>query len=301
MTDVLRPTGCVALVPCYNEGENARALVSTLSRAGALDVVLIDDASDDPDSRAVLFDLQTQPNVRVMRAPERRGKVAGIIAAMRTLDDGVGAVITIDCDVETSVASIEAVLDEIGRSDLVLVNALPLPLNRTFWERGAVFSALRHARLRDQLLDRYPALCTNGRLLGMSRRMVEAILLSNVPRHTEDAHFMLVCLHEGFSYALRSDAVVRFRAPQTPADYLKQTDRYAQGRELLAQRWPKSDLARYYDLQASDALRTAIEQAVRDPLGALAFGALLGAKVMRRGKPIELGGWPVASSTKVLR
>lgn len=301
MTDVSRPTGCVVLVPCYNEGENARTLVSTLSGAGALDVVLIDDASDDPASRAVLFDLQTQPNVRVMRAAERRGKVAGIVAAMRTLDDGIGAVLTIDCDVETSVASIEAVLDELSRSDLVLANALPLQLNRTFWERGAVFSALRHARLRDQLLDRYPALCTNGRLLGMSRRMVEAILRSNVPLHTEDAHFMLVCLHEGFSYALRSDAVVRFRAPQTPADYLKQTDRYAQGRELLAQRWPQSDLTRYYDLRATDAFRTALEQAVRDPLGALAFGALLGAKVMRRGKPIERGGWPVASSTKVLR
>jgi hypothetical protein len=100
---------------------------------------------------------------------------------------------------------------------------------------------------------------------------------------------------------LRSDAVVRFRAPQTPADYLKQTDRYAQGRELLAQRWPQGDLARYYDLRATDAFRTAVEQAVRDPLGALAFGALLGAKVLRRGKPIERGGWPVASSTKVLR
>jgi glycosyltransferase involved in cell wall biosynthesis len=301
MTDVSRPTGCVAFVPCYNEGENARTLVSTLSRVGALDVVLVDDASDDPASRAVLLDLQEQPNVRVMRAPERRGKVAGILAAMRTLDDGIGAVLTIDCDVETSVGSIEAVLDEVGRSDLVLANALPLPLNRTFWERGAAFSAFRHARLRDQLLDRYPALCTNGRLLGMSRRMVDAILRSNVPLHTEDAHFMLVCLYEGFSYALRSDAVVRFRAPQMAADYLKQTDRYAQGRALLAQRWSHEDLERYYDLRTTDAFRTAVEQAVRDPLGALAFGALLAAKVVRRGKPIERGGWPVASSTKVLR
>jgi cellulose synthase/poly-beta-1,6-N-acetylglucosamine synthase-like glycosyltransferase len=301
MTDVSRPTGCVALVPCYNEGENARTLVSTISHAGALDVVLIDDASDDPASRAVLLELQDQPNVRVMRALERRGKVAGILAAMRTLDDSIGAVLTIDCDVETSVGSIDAVLDELGRSDLVLVNALPLPLNRTFWERGAAFSALRHARLRDHLLDRYPALCTNGRMLGMSRRMVDAILRSDVPLHTEDAHFMLVCLNEGYSYALRSDAVVRFRAPQKASDYLKQSDRYAQGRALLAQRWSQKDLERYYDLRATDAFRTAVEQAVRDPLGALAFGALLAAKVVRHGKPIERGGWPVASSTKVLR
>jgi cellulose synthase/poly-beta-1,6-N-acetylglucosamine synthase-like glycosyltransferase len=299
MTNVPRHSSSVALVPCYNEGENPRTLVSTLAGVDGLDIVLIDDAGDDEYSRAVLSDLESHPHVRVVRNPVRLGKVAGLLEVVRSLD--ADAVVAIDCDVATTAAAIEAVLQETRRSDLVLANALPLELNRTFWERGAVFSAMRHVRLRDELLDRYPALCTNGRLLGMSRRMVDAIVRSNVPRHTEDAHFMFVCLNEGYSYALRTDAVVRFRAPQSVADYLKQTDRYAQGRELLAQRWSQGDLARYYDLRFSDAARTALQQAFRDPLGAIAFGALLAAKALRRGKTIERGGWPVASTTKVLR
>ncbi|HEY3675544.1 MAG TPA: glycosyltransferase family 2 protein [Candidatus Tumulicola sp.] len=298
MTNVPRHKS-IALVPCYNEGENPRTLVSTLSGVDGLDIVLIDDAGDDAHSRAVLLDLESNPRVRVVRKPVRLGKVSGLLAALRSLD--ADTVVAVDCDVSTTPAAIEAMLQEARRSDLVLANALPLQLNRTFWERGAVFSAMRHARLRDELLDRYPALCTNGRLLGMSRRMVDAIVRSNVPRHTEDAHFMFVCLNEGYAYALRSDAVVHFRAPQNVADYLKQTDRYAQGRELLAQRWPADELARYYDLRLSDALRTALQQAVRDPLGAFAFAALLVAKALRRGKPIDRGGWPVASTTKVLR
>ena len=299
MTNVPRHSSSVALVPCYNEGENPRTLVSTLAGVDGLDIVLIDDAGDDAHSRAVLSELESHPRVRVVRNPVRLGKVAGLLGALRSND--VDAIITIDCDVATSPAAIEAVLQETHRSDLVLANALPLQLNRTFWERGAIFSAMRHARLRDEMLDRYPALCTNGRLLGMSRRMVDAIVGSNVPRHTEDAHFMFVCLNQRYSYALRSDAIVRFRAPQSVADYLKQTDRYAQGRELLAQRWSQDDLARYYDLRLSDAIRTGLQQAVADPLGAIAFGTLLAAKALRRGKPIERGGWPVASTTKVLR
>ncbi|HEY1429038.1 MAG TPA: glycosyltransferase family 2 protein [Candidatus Tumulicola sp.] len=299
MTNVPALSGRVALIPCFNEGDNPRALVATLSTVDGLDIVLIDDAGDDAESLAVLAELDARPGVRVVRNAERRGKVAGLLDAMQTLD--ADAVVTIDCDVATTAAAIEAVLEETRRSDLVLANALPLEFNRSFWERGAAFSALRHARLRDEMLDRYPALCTNGRLLGMSRRMVTAILESSVPRHTEDAHFMLVCLNAGFSYALRSDAVVRFRAPQTISDYLKQTDRYAQGRELLEQRWPQADLAKYYDLRAWDALRTALEQAVADPWGAFAFGALLAAKTLRRGEHIERGAWPVAATTKVLR
>jgi cellulose synthase/poly-beta-1,6-N-acetylglucosamine synthase-like glycosyltransferase len=298
MTNVSHLTR-VALVPCYNEGENPRTLVSTLAGVDGLDIVLIDDAGDDAHSRAVLSEVAQHPRVRVVRNSVRLGKVSGLLEALRTVD--ADTVVTIDCDVTTTPAAIEAIIDQTRTTDLVLANALPLELNRTVWERGAVFSAMRHVRLRDEMLDRYPALCTNGRLLGMSRRMVDAILRSSVPRHTEDSHFMLVCLHEGFSYALRADAVVRFRAPQTVGDYLKQTDRYAQGRELLAQRWSNDDLARTFDLRFSDAARTALAQATVDPLGAIAFSGLLAAKALRRGRRIERGGWPVAPTTKVLR
>ncbi len=208
----------------------------------------------------------------------------------------------IDCDVELAPSAVEAVLQEIGRSDLVLANAKAIARPRNFWERGAIFSANRHDRLRDAFVERYPARCTNGRLLGMSRRLIDAIIRSDVPRHTEDSHFMLVCLTQGLRFAYRRDAVVRYRAPSTLGDYLRQASRFSEGRSLLRERWPEETLGRYYDLGAKDVLTTLIAESARDPIGAISFATMLAAKAVQPSRDRTQGGaWAVADSTKALR
>lgn len=295
-----RPTS-VAVVPCFNEDRNPVNLARVLLSVPELHVLFIDDASDAA-SGAVLRDLErSDERVTVERNSSRQGKAASLVAAMRRLGSQVERVLLVDCDVQPSAAAVAAVLDELQRSDLVLANPKALDRSQTFWERGAVFSANRHDRLRDALVDRYPARCANGRLFGMSRRLTDAIAESDVPRHTEDAHFMLLCLSRGFRYAYRQDALLYYRAPQTLDDYLRQSNRFSEGRTLLRERWPEEMLERYYDLGARDVARTFAAEALADPLGAVAFLTMFAAKAVQRpGSRTQGAAWAVAGSTKAL-
>lgn len=300
MSEALIGSAGVALVPCYNEGRNPVDLCSVLSSISGLSVAFLDDGSEGT-SRDVLAGI-VRPGVVVRKNDRRAGKVASLMAAMRSLDPSVRKVVTIDCDVDVSPAAIEAVLEELERADLVVVNAKAIARSRSVWERGAIFSANRHDRLRDASFDRYPARCANGRLFGMSARMVRAILKSDVPRHTEDSHFMLVCLSEGYRYSYLPQATLRYRAPESLSDYLRQTNRFSEGRSLLEARWPAEMLERYYDLAPADVLRTFAAEALHDPAGAAIFMTMLGAKaVQKRDSRSQNAAWAVAGSTKAIR
>jgi glycosyltransferase involved in cell wall biosynthesis len=302
MPDASRTAASVAVVPCYNEGRNPIELAAVLREVPDLRVVFVDDGSEG-ESRAALDSLsQSDSRIRIVRNAARSGKVHSLLEAMRSLDAGVERVLLLDCDVTVPSAALQRVLAELDRVDFVLANAVALRHARTVWEKGAIFSARRHERLRRRAIARYPALCSNGRLLGMRRRLVEAILRSNVPRHTEDAHFMLVCLAQGYAYAYREDAVLQYRAPDSLRDYLRQSNRFSEGRSLLQERWSAEMLERYYDPKPVDLLVTFAAEAVADPIGAGVFAFMLVAKaVQSRSARSQEGAWAVAASTKSLR
>jgi cellulose synthase/poly-beta-1,6-N-acetylglucosamine synthase-like glycosyltransferase len=302
MPDAFSKPASIAVIPCYNEGRNPIDLAAALLAVPDLSMVFVDDGSEG-ESRDVLDSLsQSDPRVRVVRNAARAGKVASLLNAMRSLEPSVERVLLVDCDVVAVPATLRMVLDELGRADLVLANALAMPNPRSLWERGAIFSARRHERLRARAIARYPALCSNGRLLGMRRRLVEAILRSDVPQHTEDAHFMLVCLAEGFTYSYRDAATLSYRAPNTLQDFLRQSSRFSEGRALLQARWSPAVLARYYDPKPSDLLLTALAQSLRDPAGGAVFAAMLFVKIFSRGRrPAQAAAWAVSDSTKALR
>ncbi|MGA8533623.1 MAG: glycosyltransferase [Candidatus Tumulicola sp.] len=292
----------VAVVPCYNEGRNPLDLSAALLAVPDLCVVFVDDGSEGESRAALDAVARLDSRIRVERNAVRIGKVASLLSVLQSLDPTVTHILLIDCDVTTSPATLEAVLTELDRADLALANSVAMPNPRTIWERGAIFSARRHERLRAQAIRRYPALCSNGRLIGMSRRLAEAVLRTDVPRHTEDAHFMLVCLTEGYAYSYRDDASLQYRAPDTLEDYLRQSNRFSEGRALLLARWGAAVLERYYDPKARDLLSTFFQQALRDPAGAVAFVAMLAVKALqRRPERTQDAAWAVATSTKVLR
>ncbi|HEY1655344.1 MAG TPA: glycosyltransferase family 2 protein [Candidatus Tumulicola sp.] len=302
MPDGLPEAAAVAVVPCFNEGRNPLDLAEILLDVPELSAVFVDDASEADSARALQSLATRDPRVAVERNPERVGKVSSLLRVLGSLEPTVRRVLLLDADVVVSPATLGAVLEQLRRADLVLVNAVALPNARTVWEKGAIFSANRHARLRKRAMARYPALFSNGRLLGMSRRLVDAVVRGGAPYHTEDAHFMLVCIEQGYRYAYLDDAILHYRAPETLADYLRQSGRFSAGRSLLAERWSPEVLARYYDPKAADLVTTLLAEALHDPAGACAFGAMLIAKGLRgdAARP-KSGAWAVSASTKVLR
>src|SRR6185312_9722481 len=137
---------------CFNEDRNPANLVSALLSVPDLHALFLDDASDGSSS-AVLRDLASSSDrVTVERNETRQGKAASLVAAMRRLDPCIERLVLVDCDVKLTQGAIPAVLDELQRSDLVLGNPKALARAGSFWERGAVFSANRHDRLRDTMV-----------------------------------------------------------------------------------------------------------------------------------------------------
>lgn len=80
--------GITVVIPCYNSGDYLREAVdSVLNQPTGLDieVVLVDDHSDDPTTRSALTDAAAHDAVRLFRLPERSGvqraRTAGVRAA----------------------------------------------------------------------------------------------------------------------------------------------------------------------------------------------------------------------------
>ncbi|WP_280202449.1 glycosyltransferase family 2 protein [Nocardia cyriacigeorgica] len=82
------PRGISVVIPCYNAGDYAReAVESVLTQPVSIDVevILVDDSSDDSTTRAALADCATSDQVRLVRLQQRSGvqlaRTAGVRAA----------------------------------------------------------------------------------------------------------------------------------------------------------------------------------------------------------------------------
>jgi len=292
----------VAVVPCYNEGRNPATIAAGLLAEPGIEIVFVDDASDD-ESRRALDELSSHPSVTVLRNASRSGKSAAVRRGFESLPADASKVMMIDGDIILSPASVRAVIDELDRVDLVAANPLVLRDEYRSWTaRGAHFSARLTARLRSHFFDRYPARYMNGRLVGMRRRLVDAVLETTLPPQAEDAHIALVCLTRGMTCAYRDDAVLYGRAPSSLSDYAAQAIRFGDAGRTLAAYWSRSELAKYYYLRARDVASAFVAEAMKAPLAALVFCSMFGmarlASLRRRESP-DYRFWPIATSTKL--
>jgi hypothetical protein len=156
--------------------------------------------------------------------------------------------------------------------------------------------------MRSRFFERYPARYTNGRLVGMTRRLIDAVLKTTLPPQAEDAHIALVCLTRGMRCAYRDDAVLYVRAPASFSDYAAQAIRFGDAGRTLTECWSKKELARYFYLRARDVACAFVAEAVKAPLTALAFCSMFGvtriASMQHRGST-DYRFWPIATSTKL--
>jgi glycosyltransferase involved in cell wall biosynthesis len=291
----------VAVIPCYNEGNNPAAVVASVLVEPLASVILVDDASDGM-SRAALDALSLQPRVRVLRNRIRSGKSAAARRGFENLPADAANVMMIDGDVVLPPATVRAVLDELDRVDLVATNSQALQDPASWWERGAIFSANLQRHMRNRFFDRYPARFTNGRFIGMSRRLVDAVLAASFPPEAEDAHIALVCISQGMTYSFRRDAILHGRAPSYLKDYAAQAIRFRDAERILGAYWPKEELAKHFHLRSRDVVRAFLAEAAQAPPAALAFTAMYAFSrlaSLRRSRALESGLWPIATSTKL--
>ena len=125
---------------------------------------------------------------------------------------------------------------------------------------------------------------------------------SNVPRHTEDAHFMLVCMTRAASRLPTVPTPPRSTArPIRFDDYLRQSNRFSEGRALSARALAARDpgaLLRSQSRRSARHVRT--PRRCADPLGAVA-SPMFGAKALQRRKPPHARRRVGASPAEALR
>ena len=89
MSFASRPLGGTPLVsiitPCFDHGHYLLDLMESVREQDypALELILVDDGSSDPDTLAVLEDLEREPSVRVLRQPHNQGPSAARNRAIR--------------------------------------------------------------------------------------------------------------------------------------------------------------------------------------------------------------------------
>ena len=105
----------VAVIPCYNEGNNPAAVVASVLVEPLASVILVDDASDGM-SRAALDALSLQPRVRVLRNRIRSGKSAAARRGFENLPADAANVMMIDGDVVLPPATVRQMGDPTARS-----------------------------------------------------------------------------------------------------------------------------------------------------------------------------------------
>ncbi len=111
----------VVVLPTYNEADNIPLLIPELLKLPALSVCVVDDNS--PDGTGHIADewASREPRVRVVHRAGKLGLGTAYVAGFHhALDNGFDAALTMDADFSHHPKYIPAMLEKIGRYDLVI-------------------------------------------------------------------------------------------------------------------------------------------------------------------------------------
>lgn len=147
----LPPTRVSVVLPAYRLGgviyDNIRRVASAVSEIGAVELVVVDDGSDDSTYHEALRAAQGAPGTSVMRHDKNRGKGEALFTGTRASQGDV--IVFLDADLDLPPEQLPAVIGGLGRAD-VLVGA----------KRQSMTSG-RYPIAR-RVLSRIFALCTVG-------------------------------------------------------------------------------------------------------------------------------------------
>jgi len=264
-------------------------------------IEILDDASDDAFSQTVLNEC-TQLGVTVIRSIQRRGKSANLLDGFKRSQARKSAVFVVDSDLLVSSETFIAMHFSLAQNDLVVSGVEAVNTPRTIVERAGIFCSRLQGDLRKRFHHRRPAFSVVGRCFAVSLPALSAILNSNIPAHTEDAHFAMVVLTNGLKICYLPDQRVQYRAPATLADHMRQSDRFADGWHLLLREWDAKLLHESLMPSFAEILSSFIRVAWKDLLGALLYVCITAVTIVHRKKRAvsEQGAWLVSESTKQL-
>lgn len=173
----------VVMIPTYNEAENIAGLTKEILALDVpfdLRVLVADDNSPDGTWRTVQRMAARDRRVRLLRRLKRRGRGAGGIDGFKAaLDLGADFIVEMDGDFSHRPIHIPALLDAVGRADLVIGSRFVKggrDADRSLWRRAVTWGVRRFIRR----LFRVPVRDVSSGFRVFRRRLLEALDLDDL-------------------------------------------------------------------------------------------------------------------------
>ena len=287
----------------HNEANNIGNLLENILKQRLIGGVVIeiivfsDNSQDRTAERVKSFATR---GVRLIESTKRVGKNG----AQNTLAREAQGDILVLLDADISLVDdnvLEHLIQPVAEDDRVgLTSAAVLSLPaRTFFESVIVVShAFKNALYQDIRHGDNIYIC-HGRARAFSTKLFKTIEWPETM--PEDAYSFLFCKSQGLRFVFAKNAQVWFRSPATFADHLKQSQRFAAGKNALINAFGRDTVKNAYALPFGIFISTLVTFLFRKPLHILAYIVVnIATHILPTGKHSEQSRWEISLSSKKL-
>lgn len=290
-------------IPAHNEENNIGNLLENVLQQQFVGVTLseiIVFSDDSTDRTAEIATSFATRGVRLMESEKRLGKNgAQNILAREARGD---ILVLLDADVlpvdKNVLGHLIQPLLEDDTAGLTSAAVVSLPA-RTFFESVIVVSHTFKNALYQSIRQGDNIYTCHGRARAFSANLFKTIEWSE--RMPEDAYSFLFCKSQGLRFIFAKNAQVRFRSPATFADHLKQSQRFAAGKNALVNAFGKDSVTDAYAIPLGIFISTLATFLFRKPMHMIAYIAVnIATHILPTGKRSAQSRWEIAFSSKKL-
>lgn len=290
-------------IPAHNEEGNIGNLLENILHQqlrGAILSEIIVFSDDSTDRTAEIVTSFATRGVRLIESRKRRGKNGAQNTLARETQGDI--LVLLDADISLVDENVlQHLIQPLLEDDTVgLTSAAVVSLpSRTFFESVIMVSHAFKNALYQNIRQGDNIYTCHGRARAFSAKLFQAIEWPETM--PEDAYSFLFCKSQGLRFVFAKNARVWFRSPTTFADHLKQSQRFASGKNALMYAFGRDTVKNAYALPSGIFISTLVAFLFRKPLHMIAYiGVNMATHLLPTGKRSEQSRWEISLSSKKL-
>ena len=261
-------------IPAYNEEANIKhLLVSVLGQNQVnydlAEIIVISDGSKD----RTVFEAESVNDARILVIEKRENR--GLPFTQNEIGERARGDILVMLDADILPVGdhfVEKIIEPILAGDGIdLVSADTVPAcPKTFFEKIIVDSHEFKQYMYRKINKGDTIYLCHGRARAFSKRLYKTIRWPS-PQHGEDAFSYLFCISRGFAFAYQHKAEVIFRSPSNWRDYVRQSQRFLDGQEIMTKDYPPKLVRKEYALPKKIIIETMLVFLLKKPITTTLF------------------------------
>lgn len=291
-------------IPAYNEEGNIINIIESIQRqkvqhAKITSILVICDGCTDDTVRLVSKYRSSKHKLKMIVNPSRKGKAYRLNQVFKSINTDI--FIQVDSDI---IFENEQVLDSLikkisSSTNEVLAAGNTIPLKPiTFTEKAIMSTFNLYYQLRYITHGGNNIYSADGKLMGYSKKLYKKM---HFPKNliSEDAYGYLFCFQHKYTYLFATDAVVRYRLPNTLIDQIKQNSRFLAGVRQLDHMFDVSMMSRAYLKPKGMFVVGLMKAFIKNPILTVYIKIInLYCKLLSSHEEYNNAKWDVSASTK---